>query len=286
MQLVSILRELLRSRLLVVAVALLALVVGLSVGYRIGFPPSLESRHYEVGIASATALVDTPSSHVADLGGKAGTDVATLSARASLLASLVTSSPLKGEIARRAGVALDELIASPPATVGPAASPAPHVSGASISASDPRAHVLRTDVPALGSGAMPIITVDSQAPDERQAARLANEAVAVLKAHVQTVATLDRVPPARRVALTQLGPARAATVTRGPRAIYGLLAALAVLVLGCAAILAVSRLSAAWRRASDDERVTGDAALLDWDLRADDAFEEAAAFLDDRALRS
>ncbi|HEV2874511.1 MAG TPA: hypothetical protein VGW14_05125 [Thermoleophilaceae bacterium] len=285
MDLVAILRDLWRSRLLVITAALLALLVGVSTGYRIGLPPSLESRQHEVGIASATALVDTPSSHVADLGGRTGTDVATLSARASLLASLVTSSPLKGEIARRAGVPLDRLVASPPATVGPAASPAPHVSGASIKASDPRAHVLRTDVPALESGTMPIITVDTQAPDQRQAARLANEAVSVLKAHVESVAALDRVPAARRVAVTQLGPARAATVSRGPRALYGFLIALGVFGLGCAAILGVSRLSTAWRRASDDERMATDAALLDWDAPEDDVFQEAAAFLDDRAVR-
>jgi hypothetical protein len=285
MQLVAILRELWCARLLVLAVGLLALVVGLSTGYRIGFPPGLDSRQYQVGVASATALVDTPSSQIVDLGGETGTDVATLSARASLLASLVTSSPLKDKIARRAGVDPDQLIASPPATVGPAASPAPHVSGASISASHPRAHVLRTDVPALESGAMPLITVDTQAPDAGRAARLADEAVAVLEAHVESVAGLDRVPDARRLVLTQLGPARAATVSRGPRALYGLLAAIGVFGLGCGAILGVSRLSAAWRRTSENESLPSDAALLDWDARADDAFDEAAPFLNDPAFR-
>lgn len=285
MQFVTILRELARFRLLVLAVGLLAVVVGLSNGYRIGLPPSLESRQYQVGIASATALVDTPRSQVVDLGGETGTDVATLSARASLMASLVASSPLKDEIARRAGIAPDQLIASPPATVGPAASPAPHVSGSSISASDPRAHVLRADVPALESGAMPIITVDTQAPEPARAARLADEAVAVLKAHVKSVAGLDRVPEGRRIVLTQLGPARAATVSRGPRALFGLLAAIAVFGLGCGAILGISRLSAAWRRTSDTERVSSEDELLDWDAPADDAFDEAAAFLNDPAFR-
>jgi hypothetical protein len=285
MDLVAILRDLWRFRRLVIAAGLLALLVGLSIGYRIGFPPSLESRQYQVGIASAAALVDTPSSQVVDLGGETGTDPATLSSRASLLASLVTSSPLKDRIARRAGVAADQLITRPPAAAGPAASPAPHVSDASVSASHPRAHVLQTDVPTLESGALPIITVDTQAPDQQRAARLANEAVAVLKAHVDSVAGLDRVPDKRRVVLSQLGPARAATVTRGPRPLYGLLAAIGVFGLACVAILAASWLSTAWRRASDNERLPSDEALLDWDAPSGNGFEDAAAFLEDQAVR-
>src|SRR4051812_42369202 len=103
MELVAILRLLWRRRAVVAALAVVAVVVGLSAAYRIG-PGGLESRQHDVGIGSVTALVDTPSSLVVDLGGDTGADIGTLSARANLLASLMTSSPIKDEIARRARI--------------------------------------------------------------------------------------------------------------------------------------------------------------------------------------
>ena len=61
--------------------------------YRISLaPPKLESRQYHVGVASARVLVDTPDSQVVDLNPK-GADA--LSSRASLLANLMASSPVK-----------------------------------------------------------------------------------------------------------------------------------------------------------------------------------------------
>src|SRR3954453_9015953 len=111
MELVGMLRVLWRHRLLVVVAALIAVLVGLGVAYRIGFPAKLERRPYHVGLGTVTALFDTPSSQVVDLGGKTGADIATLAARAQLLASLMTISPIKDEIASRAGVASDKLIA-------------------------------------------------------------------------------------------------------------------------------------------------------------------------------
>ena len=123
MELVAMLRVLWRHRLLVVVAALIAVLVGLAVAYRIGFPAKLESRRYDVGLGTVTALVDTPSSQIVDLGGKTGADIGTLSARASLLANLMTSSPIKDEIASRAGVAPDKLIALSPAAALPGAPP-------------------------------------------------------------------------------------------------------------------------------------------------------------------
>ena len=59
MELVTILRELWHRRTIVALVALVSLLVGAAVAFRL---PSLESRKYEVGIATARILVDTPKS--------------------------------------------------------------------------------------------------------------------------------------------------------------------------------------------------------------------------------
>ncbi|HSS58860.1 MAG TPA: hypothetical protein VLK59_12685, partial [Solirubrobacteraceae bacterium] len=196
MELVGMLRVLWRHRLLVVVAALIAVLVGLGVAYRIGFPAKLESRRYDVGLGTVTALVDTPSSQIVDLGGKTGADIGTLAARAQLLASLMTSSPIKDEIASRAGVAPDKLIALSAAGALPGAPPS---GGASISQSSPKANILTARIPNLESGDVPIIAVTTQAPSAATATRLANESIAVLKEHLQTVAGLDKVPDARRV---------------------------------------------------------------------------------------
>jgi capsular polysaccharide biosynthesis protein len=250
MELVGMLRVLWRHRLLVVVAALVAVLVGLGVAYRIGFPPKLESRQYTVGVASLTALVDTPRSQIVDLSGKAGADIGTLAARASLLASLMTSSPIKDEIASRAGVAPDRLIAQSPFGTPPGAPPS---GGASVSISDPKANILTAKIPNLESGEIPIIAVSTQAPDSAVAARLANESIAVLKAHLQTVAGIDKVPDARRVVVRQLGRADAATVSRGPARTVAVAAAIFVFFLGCVAILGVFALVNGWRQATDLE---------------------------------
>ena len=161
MELVGMLRVLWRHRLLVVVAALIAVLVGLGVAYRIGFPAKLESRRYDVGLGTVTALVDTPSSQIVDLGGKTGADIGTLAARAQLLASLMTSSPIKDEIASRAGVAPDKLIALSAAGALPGAPPS---GGASISQSSPKANILTARIPNLESGDVPIIAVTTQAP--------------------------------------------------------------------------------------------------------------------------
>jgi hypothetical protein len=251
MGLVAVLRELWQFRVLVAALALLSLVVGILMTYRVSAPLSLESRQYEVGIASARALVDTPSSQVVDLGGGTGADVGTLSARANLLASLMTSSPIKDDIARRADIPIELLVTPATPSVGVAAADASrNVTGAVVTADDPGAYVLRSSVPTLQSGEIPILAVDAQAPDAAGAAKLADQAVAVLRSHLENVAGSEAVPHKRRVTVRQLGPARSATEVRGPSRLAALAAALLAFVGGCGAILGILHLRRGWRQAS------------------------------------
>jgi capsular polysaccharide biosynthesis protein len=259
MELVAILRLLWRQRMLVIAAGLLAIVAGCAMAYRIGFPPNLQSRQYQVGIGSVTALVDTPSSQVVDLGGETGSNVGSLSARASLLANLMTSSPIKDEIATHAGVDPDKLIAVQPATTGGTGSASAGDAIGSTNSDDPRANILRASIPELVSGEVPIISVSTQAPDAATAARLANESIRVLQAQLQSVAGSDRVPEARRVVVRQLGPARFATVSRGPGKIFAVIVAFVVFLLGCAVIVGVSALVRGWRRLADMEDASEEA---------------------------
>src|SRR3954465_5761271 len=105
---VMILRNLWRLRAAVVVVFVVAVLVGTLVGFRISLlPPSVQSRQYHVGVASARVLVDTPTSDLIDVAPK-GSD--TLAGRATLLANLMVDGVVEDEIAKRAGLHPDELI--------------------------------------------------------------------------------------------------------------------------------------------------------------------------------
>jgi hypothetical protein len=251
MTLFTALRQLLRRRACVIVALVCACSVGVAIPYRIGFPPKLTSRQYNVGIASASALVDSTRSQVADLGLDTGSDVFTLAARASLLGSVITGSPVKDEIAHLAGVPANELIATPPVVAGAGASPAASVPDASIHPSDPRANILNVSIVEGGQGAeLPIIEIDTQAPTAAIAARLANASFVALQADVNSLAAAANVPALHRLVIRPLGPAGSATATRGVGPLYGALGGIAVFVLACAAILGVPVLRTAWRRAS------------------------------------
>ena len=75
------------------------MLVGLALTYTVSFPP--ESRKYEVSIATARILVDTPDSQVVDVAPR-GSD--TLGVRANLFANLMIAGKVKAIIARKAGL--------------------------------------------------------------------------------------------------------------------------------------------------------------------------------------
>jgi len=247
MSFVRALRELRRRPRLLIGAFMLALLVGVAIPYRL---PSMTSRQNQVGIASASALVDSARSQVADLGDSTGSDVGTLAYRASLLASLMTSEPLTDQIAQRAGIAPGDLIATGPSPIAASNSPAPAVSGASISSSSPKASTLTASVPTLASGQIPVIEINTQAPTPAIAAKLANGAFAALQAEINTVAGTDKVPALQRVVIRPLGPAAVSSASQGPGMLTGVGGAIAAFLVACGAILGISRLRAAVQRES------------------------------------
>ncbi len=277
MSVVSALRTLWRFRLLTALFALVAIIAGLAMSYHIQLPGKLVSRQYYVGVGTAQALVDTPRSQIVDLGGAEGStaDIATLSARASLLASLMTSSPIKEEIARGAGVRPDKLLAVPPASADPATAGSV-ATGTTVTADDPKANILKTTVPELQSGHIPIILIQTQAPDARTAARLADRAVAALQSHLENVAVTDDVPDRRRVAVRKLGPATAALESRGPGKAMAIVVSLFVFLGACGTLLGVLALRKAWQQTDEDE----DETEAPFDLEAEGPLDPNAPVLD------
>lgn len=250
MQTVRILRELWRHRIVVVAMAALALCGAFTVAYKVvayspSSPAKLESRRYEIGVATTRILVDTPNSQVVEVSPK-GSE--TLNLRASLLASLMVEGEVKAAIARRAGLQPKRFLAVTDSANEP---PPPEAQDA---ASDPRASVLTTSVPVTEGNQLPIIEIEAQAPDAPRAARLANAAVSGLRDYLDSQAALEKVPDARRLRVTGLGAAQAQTAVRGPRLLKTFVAAILLFAAGCALILALAAFVRGWRHAEDFER--------------------------------
>jgi hypothetical protein len=266
MEVVLMLRELWRRRWLVLASGLLALAIGLLMTYKVSPPFKLQSRAYTVGIASTTAMLDTPSSQVVDLGGQ-NDDVAasagSLPGRAALLASVLTISPLKDRIAKTAGIDPRTLIAGSPGATG---SPAAAVG--SISAKSRDASILTVT---LFEG-LPMLGVNATARDEATAARLTNGAIKVLLAHVNELANADGVPAERRLVIRQLGEARVATAKHGPSRKLAAIGVVFIFAVLCATILMVSWIRTRWKDADSWARVPA----FDWENISPEHFEPPA----------
>jgi hypothetical protein len=240
MQLVNILRALWRLRLVVVLMGVLSLIAGLSVAFKL---PSLETRRYEVGVATAKVLVDTPKSQVVEVAPK-GSE--TLGVRANLLANLMVDGALKAEIAKRAGIATDDL----EGIVASQADP-----GSVVAPRDPRGPSLTTRVTASADGDLPFIEIEARAPDAAGASKLAGAAVDGLTAYLDAKAAEEKVAAASRLRVTGLGEPQVGVEVHGPGMPMALALTIFLFLGGCAAILGLFAVIRAWKTVSAEEQL-------------------------------
>jgi len=258
---VTILRDLWRLRQAVVVVALFALIVGFATMYKVAVPGKIESRRYEVGVATARILVDTPSSQVVEVAPK-GSD--SLGVRANLLASLMVDGVVKAAIAHRAGLPPKRLIGITEADSEPA----------SVAVTPTRRDfVLKTRVVTnAGGDQLPIIEISAQAPDRVAAARLGGAAVEGLRDYLDSRAARERIADVDRLQVTGLGAPQAVVEARGPSPLFAIVVAIGVFLLGCAGLISVLALTRSWLAASlEDEELAKEAALYSVVDRHDDA---------------
>jgi hypothetical protein len=257
---VTILGRLWQQRAAVGLFAVLAALAGAFVAYRPSLPP--ESRQYKAGSAYARILVDTPASQAIEVSPEGGE---TLGGRASLLANLMAGGEIKERIARRAGLDASQLI-----TVAP--SDAESETGAPTEPRGRRSNVLTTHVPTDDTGVqLPIIDVETQAVDADRAVALADAALAGLNEFLDSKASADRVPDARRLRVQALGAPQGRSVTRGPGTVLAVVAALFVFALLCGLLMLVDALARSWRAATAERARQRQLAHLEWSLEEDDA---------------
>jgi hypothetical protein len=154
-------------------------------------------------------------------------------------------SPLKDRIARRAGVDPRTLVATAPSVDLPQRKDV-----LDTRPIGPTTNSLTVDF----NEVLPIITANAQAPTPQAAARISTAAVEELKLYLKTIAATDKVPGARQLVISRLGSARFATVARGPRRLFGILAAIFVFALWCASVVAGPRLASSWHNAAAAEK--------------------------------
>jgi hypothetical protein len=254
---VRILLELWRLRRFVACVCVVAVLAGLFV--------SFTSKTYDIGIATAQVLVDTPQSQVADdsssISAAGAQTLGTLGVQANLLAGLMVEGTIKTDIAQRAGLKPNQLVGvssavTVPSAAGSGSGSASGASSVSVPAGQ-NVFALTTQIltDSAGMNTLPIIEINTQAPDLAKAVQLANAAVSGLQAFIDSEAANERIPNADRLSIMSLGVSPEATQTRGSSPTIGVLVTVVVLVLGCSLLLWIARVVRSWRNASERERL-------------------------------
>jgi hypothetical protein len=237
MELLSVIAALSRRLLAVILGAVLAVAAGAAASGAIGGPDDSKV----AGQAIVRVMVDTPESTAVTTVTK-GTD--TIGLRAFMLADLMARDSARDVIARGANIGAGELaILGPSMAAPPIQGTLPELStmAASELAAGQHEYVLNL----RSDSAIPIVSIAASAPDARGAVRLADAAVDALQA--MTV----RQAGSSGVRIQPLGAARSVEVLARPnrRWIIGFVAALAVFVLWCAAIVVAAGVARFWRDA-------------------------------------
>jgi hypothetical protein len=251
MELAQILVQLWRRRLAVAAVAAFALVVAIALAYKISvFPPGVSHRSTSNGTAETHILVDSPRSSVADL----NRSFDPLTARAQVLAQLMTTAPVIDRIAKIAGVPASAITASddnstlnvPTSEVEPTAS---------IRSSDITRESLHYRITFRAEPEQPTVTVFGQGPNAAEAIKITNAAAKGAAEWVRDTQNRQLVPDSRRTQLTQLGAATGGTVNAGASRIVAALAFIVILAAGSLLVLLVGNTIPAVRRANGQPHV-------------------------------
>lgn len=234
MTLVSILKELWRRRLLVLAALLVSLLVAILAVYQVSLsPPGVAKRSQAEARGSISLLIDSTRSPIAD----AQRELSPLVGRAAVFARFMAGGNVVARIAAANEVPVKQIEVAGP-------TPLP---GQAPGLDEPSGLELPYAIAVSQQGELPIVTVDTRAPTMAMARSLAAAAPGAVRAVVHRVQRAQETPPARRVQFRVLGPAQAGMVDES----QGLRVAVPVffltLVLLLAAILAAPRLRAAWR---------------------------------------
>ena len=221
MELVPLLRVLWRRRLLVGLGVLLAIGIAVAVG---------PAAPVHGGVATTRVVLDTPSSQIVFRDPR-GAD--TLTWRATLLTELMATEETRVGIARAVGVPTDKVVVVVPALTAPADPTTLPIAAAEAAAIRPEPYVVAFRYDPV----LPVISIETHAPNRGAAARLAEASTRALQAGSSPATTdvtqgfvVDAVAPIQ---------ARATVSSSGPVKALGL--AVFFLAFWCACVAVVPR---------------------------------------------
>lgn len=228
MELVAILRLLLRRPVLTAIGAVAAIAVGvLAAG----------GETEKTGTASARLVLDTAPSQLIH---QAPTGSDTLLWRTVMLADLTASRPLMDRIAGEVGIRRNELAVVHPELAVPVIPATLPSRAATVAAVTPEEYVLTVRFDEL----LPIIALEANAPDRRAAVRLVEAAGDALK----DIGTPERVTPQiQGLTVESVGPVRSRTIIDKPQPLLGIGFAIAVFAVWSAGVALSPRVRSAWR---------------------------------------
>lgn len=252
MEPVDTIRELWSRKLLVGLAVAIAVIAAVLSAYSLSLnPPGLKSRTLQVSAASSQILIDSPKSTLV-----AGADLGTfdaLATRAKIYGQYLSSLAARQQIAEEAGVPARTISSS-----GPFSPATGQYSYESQSSEDRASEILQEGAQNrlvfTAQEDVPILTVNSQAPTSSRAVALADASFTVLKRYVSNLEA-DGGPVSRGVAVRELGAPEGGTIGGSNDVVLMALAFLAVLGLGCAAILVIPRFAQRWRALGEAERL-------------------------------
>ena len=225
----------------------LALLAGLWSVQRITLvPPGVEPRTHEIATASTRALVDAPRSTLVNLGVNTN-DLGGSVSRALLISNVMTSAPVREYIARRAGIPADAIQITSPITPDfprPLSSRTKRYSATDILKRPDEFRLSLHNNPTV-----PMIDVYAEAPTPDAAKRLANGAIEGTRDYLAALGAQQRIPPAERVLLRQLGAAEGETINDGIDLKVAVLSFLLVLFATSALAWLLGRVQRGWRQA-------------------------------------
>lgn len=236
LDLAYILRELSRHRRWLALGVVLALAVGITTAYRPTLsPPGLQDKSFQVGAAATSVVIDSRRSTIIDLAGQ----IDPLAQRADTYARYGASAPVRDLIAQKVDIPPEALVATA-------------AGGGEAGAEQRAVELVEEDqsyrVAFEAVEGQPLIDIRAQAPRGGKAVDLANMAAASLSEHIQRQQDSQNVPPARRVAVRQIGAAEGGVFNSGVNLTTAILAAIATFVGFCLLVLLLGRLLAEWRR--------------------------------------
>ncbi len=251
MEFAFVLRELARRRRLLVLGVLVAVAAAVFSVYRVD-GLKLKPRSLQHSSASTQVLVDSPSSVI----GNVGQSFEPLATRALVYANFMTSPVVLNLIGEQVGLSGGQIYAAGPVSAQePRIEQEPTAVGRNVEITG-ETTPYRLDFESQGN--LPTIGISSQAPTTSQAIALANAAAIGMQRYVANTEAANKVPPASRVVIRQLGPAHGGVADAGIRKSLALIVFCGVFLLWCILMLVSSRFLEAWR-ASASQLVRPDA---------------------------